>query len=357
MFKQLGTLLVAAALAASAIGVGLPAAPVHAAGPLNPPIWPNNGLQRVVIHNLYMDNNWDAHNPSSLSRATIDDFTGKLLVSGYFSKAAQYGVYDAFFTGSDQAIAACPAPGPTFDYTALSSWILCEKHNLPAYSANGTGVNIWQVYVPLNASLDVSFTWPQGGTVHIVQNCQTLGNPWSGFHALTLPSVVPPDGPQVFGLVPLGCNGGSLTSTTLTASHELIEAATDPNGLAWGTVALTLGETEAADLCEGGSPSQGSLDNGRYRFAAYWSNADGGCVVPGNGATFATVPNVLGSSFAQAATTLRAAGFLVSSSYVLDPTCESVGLVVGEQPGAGALTQAGSYVTVKIAKAPSTGCF
>jgi beta-lactam-binding protein with PASTA domain len=79
-------------------------------------------------------------------------------------------------------------------------------------------------------------------------------------------------------------------------------------------------------------------------------------VVPGNNAVFATVPNVLHGAYAQASATLRAAGFPVSSTYVSDPTCKSVGLVVGEQPSAGALTLAGSYVTLSIAKAPSRGC-
>jgi hypothetical protein len=350
MFKRLCALAAAAALMGSAIGSGLPDAPAHASGPLNPPIGLNTGISRVVIHNLYMDNDWDAHNPG-VSRASVDDFTRKLLISGYFSKAAQYGVYEAYFTGSDQAVAACPAPGPNFDYNALSSWILCEKHNLPAYGANGTYVNVWQVYVPTASSLNVSFTWPWGHTWPIVQNCATLGHPWAGFHAVTLPSVVPPDGPQVFGAVFLGCFGGSLDGTTFIGSHELIEAATDPTGLAWGN-----GGEEVGDLCESGTPSFGRFDNNRYAFAAYWSNADGGCVTPGDGATFATVPKVLGTTFAQAATALRAAGFLVSSSYVSDPTCESVGLVVGEQPSAGALTLAGTYVTLKIARAPSNGC-
>jgi hypothetical protein len=350
MFKRACILAAAAALIGSALSAALPAAPTHASGALNSPIWPSTALQHVVIHNLYMDNNWDAHNP--LSRATIDDFTRRLLLSGYFSRASQYGVVDAFYTGSDQATASCPAPGPSFDYTALSSWILCEKHSLPPYSANGTGVNIWQVYVPVNSSMDVSFTWPGGQTVHIVQGCSTLGQGWSGFHLMTLPSVVPPDGPQVFGVVPMGCNGnGDLFSTTFTASHELIEAATDPNGLAWGTGAL--GGEEAADLC---GSSTGYLDNPRYYFSGYWSNADGGCVTPGSGTSFSIVPNVLNRTFAQAATTLTALGFVPSSSYVPDPTCEHVGLVMGEQPSAGALAVTGSRVTLQLGQAPRMGC-
>jgi hypothetical protein len=172
-----------------------------------------------------------------------------------------------------------------------------------------------------------------------VGHCHLTGLPGAG------------QGPDCGSVRVLGCLGGSLAGTTIVGSHELIEAATDPNGLAWGT-----GGDEAADLCEGGSPGLGSFDNGRYLFAAYWSNTDGGCVAPGNGATFATVPNVLSRTFAQAATTLQAVGFHVTSSYVPDPTCESVGLVVGEQPAAGALTLAGSYVTVKIAQAPRNGC-
>jgi hypothetical protein len=129
---------------------------------LNGPIWPSGPLNNVVIHNLYMDTNWDAHNPAGLQRATIDDFTTQLLATGYFSKATQYGVASASFTGSDQAIAACPPPGPTFDYFAMSSWILCEKHSLPSSSTNN--VNLWQVYVPVNAGLNMQISWPWGGS-------------------------------------------------------------------------------------------------------------------------------------------------------------------------------------------------
>jgi hypothetical protein len=238
----------------------------------------------VVIHNLYMDDDWDAHNPHSLDRATLDDFTRKLLASGYFSKAAQYGVVDAVFTGSDQGSAACPAPGPAITYITLSSWILCEKHHLPAYSAHGGGVNLWQVYVPAHTSMEVAFSWPWGHAQQRAQRCLMRGSPWWGFHAITQSSVVPPEAPQVFGVVALGCTGADRLNVTWMASHQLIDAATDPDGLAWGNGAL--GGEEAADRCENVT---GSLDRQRYFFVAYWSNADGGCVAPGDGATFTTL--------------------------------------------------------------------
>jgi hypothetical protein len=104
-------------------------------------------IQHALDHNPDRDNDWDAHSPPNLGRTLQDDFTRKLLARGYSSKSAQYGVVDAFITGSGQAT-ACPAPGPVFDSTALWSRILCETHRPPAYSANGTDINHWQVYAP-----------------------------------------------------------------------------------------------------------------------------------------------------------------------------------------------------------------
>ena len=366
--KTIGRILAASAI----LGVGLAAGtrpgatftttPAHAAPALSSPVWPFTAIQHVVIHNLYMDNNWDADNPPALSRATLDDFTNKLVLSGYFSKAFQYGVADAAFTGSDQGTAACPAPGAGFGYTALSSWVLCQKHSLPNYQAYGNGVNIWQVYTPVQASMHMSITWPWGNTTQVVQNCQTLGGaPWDGFHLQTLPSIFPPDVPQTFGAVFPGCNGGALAATTIAASHELIEAATDPSGFAWGTGAL--GGQEAGDLCENGMPSTGSFDSGRYQFAAYWSNADSACVVPGNGAfpppppsPLAKVPGVIGDWASDAAMTVRAAGFTVAFNYFPDRSCNYLGRVTAERPGPGSFAPMGSTVTLTVGTKPSTPC-
>src|SRR5690349_2838711 len=63
MVKPLCTLLAAVALMGAALSTGRPAVPAHASGGLASPVWPNTALQHVVIHNLYMDNTWDAHNP------------------------------------------------------------------------------------------------------------------------------------------------------------------------------------------------------------------------------------------------------------------------------------------------------
>jgi hypothetical protein len=70
--------------------------------------------------------------------------------------------------------------------------------------------------------------------------------------------------------------------TTEAASHEIVEAATDPAPLFgwfdWSTL------QEAGDLCEA-APLWfvGMLSNGSYEVSPYWSNADGRCVVPGDG--------------------------------------------------------------------------
>lgn len=329
------------------------------------PSWPFNVSPTVVIHNLYMDNNWDADNPTNLSRAVIDDFTNQLLDAGYFDDSGQYGVNQVSFNGSDQAIAACPPPPSSFNYFQLSSWILCEKHNLPSSSTNG--VNLWQVYAPINSGIHMQISWPWGGTTQIINTCQSASG-MDGFHSQTLPSVFPFDGPQTFGIVFPSCPmslgfgpTGTMLETTKAASHELIEAATDPQGNSWYDRSLG-SNGEAGDLCENGNPPNGFIAGGSYQIASYWSNANNGCVAPGNGSARVNppsgqtkVPSVLHQTTQQAVSTVRSAGLAPSLAAHLDLNCtQDQGVVIGQNPSGGAIANLGSLVTITVERWPNS---
>jgi hypothetical protein len=71
----------------------------------------------------------------------------------------------------------------------------------------------------------------------------------------------------------------------------------------------------------------------------------------------AVVPNVKGMTPGEARTLLTAAGFITGTvRYVADPTCNDIGLVVGQIPAAGAGAATGAAVSLSVAKAPSTPC-
>lgn len=267
----------------------------HAGSPpfrLDPPLPGGAVLTHVTIHNLYMDRNWDSDNVSLPSAETLDDFTSKLVSSGYLAGLAQYGFANATFDGSDHATSECPGPsGPTFDYFDVSTWILCMKHKV----ATSSGTNLWLVYVPAGLGFDMlGFT-----------SCSATTDGFAGFHAATLPSVIPPDTPQLFGVVFTQCTSLAssasdvLNATTSSAAHEIVETITDPTGQSWldhdasnlyGLNVIQLyKDGEAADLCEpGGTAEQPTPDLPRidaisaqqpgYAVAYYWSNLDGECV-------------------------------------------------------------------------------
>jgi hypothetical protein len=278
----------------------LVATPARAGAPpklLDAPLAGSGAVSSVVIHNLYWDSNWDADNPSLPSRATLDDFTHQMVASPYLSQLSQYGFSAATFNGSDQAVTACPAPASTtLNYLDISGWILCEKHHLSSTSTKG--VNLWVVYAPSGYG---------------ASSCDTF----DAFHALTLPSVIPPDAPQLFAIVLSQCSaiasGNGLDGATIAATHEIVEAITDPTpGAGWidraavarggavtlSNVATLYTEGEASDICDGADPSLAtpgpptgdmprigpdSTTPQGYALDYYWSNAAGACVpAPGS---------------------------------------------------------------------------
>jgi hypothetical protein len=286
-------------------------------------------LAHPKIHNLYLDDDWDAHNPDAPTREQIDAFTRALVAGPYFDAAGQYGVGTATFTGSHGTSFFCSPLGPrasTAEFVEILAWISCEvgfPTEIP-FLPTASGVprpdddTLYVVYLPRSVSI------AEGGCAQ-----------FSGYHFFsattvwkTVFEIIPDPVTQTFAfaVIPTRCASGTTLDRvqdqiTESASHEIIEASTDPLvGTGWinnsvvtnlhgsffselvmlfSNIALDLMVGEAADICQQtsnpqtGPPAfqhptppallpvddpelQMSLGN-RISVAPYWSNNGGFC--------------------------------------------------------------------------------
>jgi hypothetical protein len=233
------------------------------------------------IFNVYWADDWNSSNPPQFNTSAINNFTTALAGSNYFAAAAQYGVGSASFAGSHVA-SACGSPGSSESFAAILAWITCEVQ------VPGTGVpypddnSLYNVWLPHGTS--VSEAGP---------NCSGFGAYHFMSAALTIHVVlfvpVPDIQDYAFTVLPTDCANGSFDNLTALASHEIIEASTDPNfGLGWIDLSTfdfhaldqIAKEGEAADICEPGAgavPMPPVRLNNGVEVAPYWSNAAGAC--------------------------------------------------------------------------------
>jgi len=257
-------------------------------------------LGNPAIHNLFFDFSWDSDNPAAISSGNIDGFTSSLASSNYFAKAGQYGVGSASFTGSDGPSILCPPPviaGVT-DFFSIALWMECETAPGPDPIIRPvlTGIpkpddnTVYAVYLPTNTQInDIAISsCGDFGAYHffgsnLVWTTQIVPFP---------PFVIPVLEPQSFAytVVPADCAIAGATNAldgiSTAATHELIEASTDPIILTgWidnskaGFNGDILKSGEAADICSsaGDVPTPSvRLTNGLL-VAPYWSNADNAC--------------------------------------------------------------------------------
>jgi hypothetical protein len=297
-----------------------------------PPIIVNGRvLKHPKIHNIFVDDDWNAHNPDAPTVGEIDAFTQALVSSHYLDQAGEYDVHHASFTGSNQRSLVCAALQPEFDhaeFVELVDWVSCmagfDPLPAPGVFPPLSGVpspdddTVYVVYLP--RSMDIV----DGG-------CDSL----SGYHfysavpiVTTVDVVIPVAFSQTFAfaVVPTKCAAAHNPSATrdqitrsiqATASHEIIEAATDPLvGTGWindaviddlhgnffsevvqlfSNINLDLKVGEVADICEdSSSPVTGPpafqqptpdvpllVDDasvgGLITVAPYWSNQHKAC--------------------------------------------------------------------------------
>jgi hypothetical protein len=189
----------------------------------------------------------------------VEDFLAHLSGSSYWSATtSEYGVGGLTILPT---IVTTDTP-PTTD-TALTSWLAGHFNGQNGWPAAPDPQTIYSVFLPDGVVLHTSFG----------DSCQAFG----AYH-----DEVPANGSQpsvVFSLMPR-CQGG-LDTLTISTSHELIEAATDPHvesTPAYGDLdpdhyiwAYTPG-AEVGDMCEY-LPSAAQQLVGNYFVQRTWSNA------------------------------------------------------------------------------------
>jgi len=291
-------------------------------------------LANPEIHNLYMDSDWDAHNPDAPTRAQLDALTQELANSGYFSAAGQYGVGSATFTGSHQREALCglfEPVGGSAEFVQILAWVTCMAGYNP-FSAppsllppgtldpisgvpEGNDNSLYVVYLPRDVEI------VEGGCGSFKAYHFFAAVPDMRF---VFPSPVPLPVSQTiaFAVVQTKCLSGS-TSQELrnnifnAATHEIIEAATDPLvatgwintsvvseaegddffdqiAASFSAIEIDLRVGEAADICQFGGtqtdppasqrstppipiPTSDPSLGGFFLVAPYWSNNPEGC--------------------------------------------------------------------------------
>ncbi len=251
------------------------------------------------IHNIYLDGSWDDENPVSLSMASINAFTQTLVGSNYFDKAAQYGVGPASFSGFDEVgggfpCGPLPIIGGVAVLGAIFTWLGCELGPTIPDGPTAGGFDppddntLYVLYLPTGTKLDIGCAHP---SLHLwsttlVATIETIPLPPFKVPVLNLQSFA-------FAVVQADCAASAAVppdSLSLSVSHELIEAATDPldvpTPVGWVDRSLSLPDQlstgEAADICQGGS-NPGAMPTKPVRLtngilvAPYWSNNDNAC--------------------------------------------------------------------------------
>jgi hypothetical protein len=284
-------------------------------------------LAHPKIHNIYLDDDWDANNPDAPTSAQLDSFTQELVSSHYFDAAGQYGVNRAEFTGSHGRSLLCAPIQPVLshaEFVELLAWITCEvsfSPPVPGLIPPLTGVpqtnddTLYMIYLPRSMTI-VDGGCDQLSAYHFFGAAPNFK--FADIFGVPLPIPIPYSQTFAYGVVPTSCASGNAQQITdhitEAASHEIIEAAVDPLvGTGWinnsvvtdlhgsfvsqlfdvfSNIALDLKVGEVADICETGSAaspgppafphptppvaipvSDPSLGN-RIMVAPYWSIAD-----------------------------------------------------------------------------------
>ena len=262
------------------------------------------------IVNLFWDDNWDAHNPGSLTKAQTNATVQLLTSSEYLDGANQYGVHRGNFVGAHASSTLCQTMRPTahngsaashtnpgtMNLSSLLGWVTCEIQG-----SIGTGVplpdnnTIYSVFLPEG----VTITGSPGADCHSVD----------AFHMTAAVLLPNGDADLLLGIVlklvafpvivmPAECMLGSTPAATKddfseVFAHELVEAALDPVAPTgwidnkWAPdIANWTSKGEPGDICEGnaysGVPgiaiSPVRLRSNGLSVLRYWSNKDKQCI-------------------------------------------------------------------------------
>ena len=248
-------------------------------------------LNKPQLHNLLWDDNWTGHN--TITKGQIYTFSKKLAGGSWASAASQYGVKSFTLVETKESGGLCDKrPGSKVTTAKVLLWVACMI--LP-----GTGVQLPTPRLPISNDLYVVYL-PEGTTISdnlSIGSFTVLGktfgpftfvkstacDDYGAYHALSLSL----GGLYPIAIIPAKCAGGSIDKLTAAASHEIIEAATDPiPGAGWIDNSIPNGspgfrrlkEGEVGDICSSaGAVPTATLSRGGFAVVPYWSNSAGAC--------------------------------------------------------------------------------
>jgi hypothetical protein len=253
-------------------------------------------VQRPLIVNLFWDNAWDTRHPL-FTRRLLNTFTIRVGSTSYLGALDQYGVERSGFIGSFQGSRTCgPTRAPNTVTTAqVISWAVCMVSSpftgVPKPAARIPVSNtMYVVYLPRNTTIRDGLTVPRfrvfGRSFGPFAVDHTACEDYGAYHAFAAAPTL-----FAFAIVPTRCALLSATdgtpavdNVTLAASHEIVEAATNPLiGAGWINSSLSaqriLVEGEASDICHFQDATPRRIFG--HLFSPYWSNERGRCVTGG----------------------------------------------------------------------------
>ncbi len=204
------------------------------------------------------------------SRTSIEDFSTKVAAGTYWTTTtAEYGVGPATTLAPvelDEAVA------PSITDDQIQAWLGAKLNGNDATLPAPTNNTLFIIYYPSGVS--ISLPDGQGG---VSQSCVAGG--FGGYHSSLKLDAAHGSLDVPYAVVP---RCGSMDAVTTAASHELIEAATDPFPLvapAYGQVDINhiywefvLGGGEVGDMCAFGKGANVNLPEIGYATQRSWSN-------------------------------------------------------------------------------------
>ncbi len=209
-------------------------------------------LRNELLYLIYWGSAWTKPSSSTPTAKLVTDAASRLIAGTYMTGLAQYrGIGRGAVRGS--RVLASSEPPAVFTDEQVREFVREQLAAGAVPSPDADNQTLYVVVMPPNVKPD-NAAW-EGEHNYYGRRGHRIHYAWLA-------------------------NTGRLTQLTGIMSHEIVEAATDPEGTGFLGVHGTCdgqGWCEIADICT----SRGVVDNVVVR--SYWSNQAGECVVPGVG--------------------------------------------------------------------------
>jgi hypothetical protein len=206
-------------------------------------------LQVMQVQLVYWGTAWATNPPPTLSSAVITNAVRTMLRSAYMTGLREYrGIGRGFLRGATVITSSNPPNG--FTDTQVWNFVNGEINagTLPAPDVDNSTLYIVVMPQGTNAS-NTSFV---GEHTYGIRNNQRVPFAWI-------------------------TNNGTLNSVTRIISHEIVEAATDPEG---GAILGVAGTCSQSGWCEIGDICSTTQVRDGVTVQSFWSDSAGACIVP-----------------------------------------------------------------------------